>query len=68
MKSVGGQTFQNHPEKPGVRTTEKITITTAWNLEDFLVPTKRKKPPQVTRATVPELSEEKELAIVQLLE
>jgi len=49
-----------------MRINDKLPTTT-WNLEDFLVPSERKKPSQVTRATMPEPPEEKELAIVQLL-
>jgi len=59
------QKFQYHPKKPGMITTDKLP-TTAWNLEDFLVPSKRKKPPQVTQATMPKPSKEKEMAVAQL--
>ena len=58
------QKFQNHPTNPGVRTIDKLPTTT-WNWEGFLVPSKRKKPPQVSWATMPEPPEEK-VAIAQL--
>jgi len=35
-----------------VRTTDGLPTTT-WNLEDFIVPNRKKKPPQVSRATMP---------------
>ena len=35
------QKFQNLSKNPGVRTIDKLPTTT-WNLEDFLVPSKRK--------------------------
>lgn len=56
------QQLPNHPKKPGVGTTDRLPTAT-WNLEEFLVPSRRKKPPQVTWATMPEPPEEKELAI-----
>ena len=60
------QTFQNYPKKPRVRIIERIP-TTAWNLEDFIVPNRKKKPPPVSRATTPEPSEAKELALAQFM-
>ena len=57
------QKFQNHPQKTPPM--DKIPTIT-WNLEDFLVPSKRKKPPQVTQATMPKPSKEKEMAVAQL--
>ena len=60
------QKFQNMPKKAGVSIIEQVSMRT-WNQEDFLVPNKRKKPPQVTQVTMPELPEEKELEIAQLL-
>lgn len=62
----GNQRFQNHPQNLGENYTDKLPTAT-WNLEYFMVPCKRKKPPQVTWATLPEPPEGRELAIVQLL-
>jgi len=56
------QKFQNHLRKPRVRIIDKLLRTT-WNLEDFLVPSRRKKPPQVTWAMMPETPEVKDPAI-----
>ncbi len=58
------QKFQNYSKKPGVRTIDKLPTTT-WNLEDILVPRRRKKLPQVTQAMIPELPEVEDLAIGQ---
>jgi len=64
------QKFQNILKKQGWELLEeKITktTTTMWNLENFLVPNKSKKPPEVTQASMPESPEEKELAILSYL-
>ena len=60
----GNQKFQNYPKKPRVRIINRLP-TTSWNLEDFVVPNrkKKKKPPQVSQATMPEPPEAKDLAI-----
>jgi len=49
-----------------MRINDKLPTTT-WNLEDFLVPSRRKKLPQVTQATAPETPEIKHLAIGQFM-
>ena len=61
------QKFQNHPRKPRVRTIDGLPTTT-WNLEDFIVPNRRKKPPQVSWATMPEPPETKDLTLAQFME
>ena len=43
------QKFQNTPKRAEVWIIEQVPIKT-WNLEDFIVPNKRKKPPQVAWA------------------
>ena len=60
------QKFQNHPGKPRRRTTDGLPTTT-WNLEDFIVPNRKKKPPQVSRATMPEPAETKDLSLAQFI-
>lgn len=45
---------------------KKVPMRT-WNLEDFLVSRKRKKPLQVTQTMLPESPEEKELVVAQLI-
>jgi len=52
------------PKKPRVRVTGTVPMTT-WNLEDFIFPTRKKKPLQVPRATMPEPPEAKDLTLVQ---
>ena len=54
------------PKREGVRLIEWIPQDT-WNLEDFIVPSKKHKPPQVTLATKVEPSEEKDLGIAELM-
>ena len=61
-----GQKLQNHPRKPRRRTTDGLPTTT-WNLEDFIVPNRKKKPPQVSRATMPEPPETKDLSLAQFM-
>ena len=61
-----GQKLQNHPRKPRVRTIDGLPTTT-WNLEDFIVPNRKKKPPQVSRATMPEPPETKDLSLAQFM-
>jgi len=58
------QKFQNHPRKPRRRTTDGLPTTT-WNLEDFIGPNRKKKPPQVSRATKP--PETKDLSLAQFM-
>ena len=58
------QKFQNHPRKLRVRTIDRLPTTT-WNLEDFIVPNRKKKPPQVSRATKP--PETKDLSLAQFM-
>jgi len=41
------QTFQNYPKKLRVRVIIGRFPTTTWNLEDFIVPCRKKKPLQV---------------------
>lgn len=60
------QRFQRSPKREGVRLIERIPQNT-WNLEDFIVPSKKRKPPQVARAATVEPSEEKDLGIAQLM-
>lgn len=61
------QKFQSYPKKSRVRAIERVPTTT-WNLEDFIIPNRKKKPPQVSRATMPEPSEAKEVALAQFME
>lgn len=61
-----GERFQRSPKGEGVRLIERIPQNT-WNLEDFIVPSKKRKPPQVARAATVEPSEEKDLGIAQLM-
>jgi len=60
------QNFQNYLKKTRVRIIDRLPMTT-WNLEDFIIPSRKKKPPQVFRATMPEPLEEKDLAIAQFM-
>jgi len=60
------QRFQCSPERERVRLIEQIPQNT-WNLEDFIVPSKKCKPPQVTWAATVEPSEEKDLGIAVLM-
>ena len=60
------QKFQNHPKRPRIRIIERCPTVT-WNLEDFIVPSRKKKPPQVSRATIPETSEVKDLNLAQFM-
>ena len=60
------QKFQNYSKEPRVRIIDKLPMTT-WNLEDFLVPSSKKKPPQLTRAMMPEAPKIKDLAIAQFM-
>ena len=62
-----GQKLQNHPRKASVRTIDGLPTTT-WNLEDFIVPNRRKEPPQVSWATMPEPPETKDLSLAQFME
>jgi len=39
---------------------------TAWNL-DFIVPNRKRKPPQVSQTTMPEPSEAKDFAIEEFM-
>ena len=56
------QRFQRSPKREGVRLIERIPQNT-WNLEDFIVPSKKCKPPQVARTA----TEEKDLGIAELM-
>ena len=60
------QKFQNHPRKLRVRTLDGLPTTT-WSLEDFIVSNRKKKPSQVSRATMPELPETKDLSLAQFV-
>lgn len=60
------QKFQNKPKRPGIRFIERRPTTT-WNLEDFIVPNRKKKPPQVPRVMTPEVSEVKDLNLAQFM-
>ena len=60
------QKLKSYPKGEGVRLIERIPQNT-WNLEDFIVPSKKRKPPQVARAATVEPSEEKDLGIAQLM-
>lgn len=60
------QKFQNHPSKLGVRIIDKLPTTT-WNLKDFLVPSRRKKPPQGALGMMPEPLKVKDRAIGQFM-
>jgi len=60
------QRFQCSPKREGVRLIERIPQNT-WNLEDFIVPSKERKPPQVARAATVKPSEEKDLGIAELM-
>ena len=60
------QKFQNHLRKPRVRTIDGLPTTT-WNLEDFIVPNWKKKPPQVSWVTMPEPPETKDLSLAQFM-
>ena len=56
------QKCQNYPPKTRVRVTDRVPTTT-WNPEDFIVPNRKKKLPQVSQATMPEPPEIKHLTI-----
>ena len=61
------QKFQNCPQKKTrVRVTDRVPPPT-WNLGDFVVPNRKEKPPQVSRASMPEAPETKDLTRAQLL-
>ena len=60
------QKFENYPKKPRVRVIERIPTTT-WNLEGFIFPNRKKKPPRVSWATMPEPPEAKGLALAQFM-
>ena len=64
METIKGQSKISEftPKKPRLRVIDKLSTTT-WNLEDFIVPNRKKKPPQVSWATMPEPPETKDLAI-----
>lgn len=57
------QRFQHSPKREGIRPIEWIPQNT-WNLEDFIVPSKKHKPPQVAWTASVEPSEENDLGIV----
>jgi len=58
--------FQNYPQIPRVRVIDRLPLTT-WNSEDFIVPSRKKKPLQVSWAMMPELPEVKDLAIAKFM-
>ena len=60
------QNFQNYLKKTRVRIIDRLPMTT-WNLEDFIIPSRKKKPPQVSLAMMPEPPEVKDLAIAQFM-
>ena len=62
MEAVEGR-FQNYPKKLRVRIIDRLP-TTMWNLEDFIVPSRKKKPKV---AMMPEPPETKDLAIAQFV-
>ena len=54
------------PKREGVRLIERIPQNT-WNLEDFIVLSKKCKPPQVAQTATVKPSEEKDLGIAELM-
>ena len=58
--------FQRSPKREGFGLVER-TPPNACNLEDFIVPSKKRKPPQVARAATVEPLEEKDLGIAELM-
>jgi len=49
-----------------VRVTDRVPPPT-WNLGDFVVPNRKEKPPQVSRASMPEAPETKDLTVAQFM-
>jgi len=62
----GDQKFQSTSRRAGAWIIQQIPMRT-WTLEDFIVPNRRKKPPQVTWTMMTQQPEEKDLAIRQLI-
>jgi len=62
----GNQKFQISPQKTRIRVIDRSPMTT-WNLEDFIVPSREKKLPQMSWTMMPELPEAKDLAIAQFI-
>ena len=60
------QRFQCSPKRAEVRLIERIPQNT-WNLEDFIVLSKKCKPPQVAQTATVKPSEEKDLGIAELM-
>ena len=58
--------FRIIPQKTRLRVIDILPMT-MWILEDFIVPNRKKKPPQVSWAMMPEPPEEKDLAIAQFM-
>ena len=66
METVEGQSkISRLPPKTRVRIIDRLPMET-WNL-DFIVPSRKKKPPQVSLAMMPEPPEVKDLAIAQFM-
>ena len=60
------QKFQNQARQPKARILSTIP-TMAWNLEDFVVPARKRRPPRVARAVMTEPPVAKDLSLAQFM-